>query len=81
MIISVFVPVLEKSYEFRIDESVKVRYVIDEIIDIISKSEGDFEEEEASTAWLVSSQTHRTLSPDLSLNENQVKDADMLLLI
>lgn len=80
MIISVFVPVLEKTYEFRIDESVKVRYVIDEIIDIISKSEGGFEEE-SSDAWLVCAQTHRSLSPDLSLNENQVKDADMLLLI
>lgn len=81
MIVSVSVPVLEKTYEIRIEESVKVQNILDELIDIISKSEGGFEVEDAGDAWLVSADKRRPLSPALSLVENQVKDADELLLI
>ena len=81
IIVEVFVPSLDKSYEFKLNEDVAVSIVIDEISSVICQKEQCNISGDKEQLMLFKPDNNQTLSIRLSLYENDIKTGDRLMLI
>lgn len=81
IIAEVFVPSLDKSYEFKLNEDVAVWTVIDEISSVICQKEQCNISGDKDKLMLFKTDTAQVLSMNLSLYENGIKSGDRLMLI
>ena len=65
IIVNVFIPLMDKEYEFKLNEDIPVCWIIEEITSLICQKE----------QYVLS-----TLSVSLSLYENDIKSGDRLIL-
>ncbi len=82
MIISeIYVPILDKRYEFRLNEDVLVCWIIEEIVSVICQKE-QFDLPEIKNKFLLyKSETMQILSNNLSLYENGINTGDLMVLV
>lgn len=78
--VDIFVPVIEKDYDFSVDENIKIETVKEDIIDLIFQKEG-YSSPEVFDMSLFSREREQILSPDLTLWECGIDNGDRLLLV
>lgn len=78
--VDIFVPVIEKSYDFSVDENIKIGTVAEDIIDLIFQKEG-YSSHDVLDMCLFSRESEEILSPDLTLWECGIGNGDRLLLV
>ncbi len=81
IIAEVFVPSLDKSYEFKLNEDIAVWVVIDEISSVICQKEQCEIKGNKDSLMLFKPEVNQVLSMGLSLYENDIKTGDRLILI
>ena len=81
ILVDVFVPAVDKVYNFRLNEDVKVSLIIDEIVEMIGQKEkAELNGEQAELNLYVSGEG-RILSKEFSLTESYVTSGKQLILI
>lgn len=78
--VEVHVPMIQKSYDFMLDESVRVYSVIEEIVELICQKEGFTEIEDSKGFHLFSYLTESLLNPEANFIENGVTNGMCLIL-
>ena len=81
IIVEVYVPCLDKTYEFKLNEDVIVAVATEEIVSVICQKEQYKPFESRSKFLLYNTATERQLSVSLSLFENGVCMGDKLILV
>lgn len=81
IIIEIFVPSVDKIYEFKLNEDVSVGVAIDEISSVICQKEQCAVLGDKSQFMLVRTESRQILSMGLSLYENGVQSGDRLILV
>lgn len=81
ILVEVFVPSLDRTYEFKLNEDVAVSVVIEEISSVICQKEQCDVEGNRSEFILVLCGKQQILSSNLSLYENGVQSGDRLYLL
>lgn len=78
--IDIFVPIIEKDYDFSVDENIKIETITEDIIDLIFQKEG-YSSQDAFGMCLFSQEKEQILPPDLTLWECEIDNGDRLLLV
>ena len=81
ILVEIFVPSLDKTYEFKLNEDVAVSVVIEEISSVICQKEQCDVEGNRADLILVLCEKQLILSSGLSLYENGVQSGDRLFLL
>lgn len=81
IIAEVYVPSVDKIYEFKLNEDVAVSVAIDEISSVICQKEQCGIKGDKSQFLLFRCENRQLLSMNLSLYENGVQSSDRLMLI
>lgn len=81
ILVEIFVPSLDKTYEFKLNEDVAVSVVIEEISSVICQKEQCDVEGNRAELILVLCEKQLILSSGLSLYENGVQSGDRLFLL
>lgn len=82
MIISeIYVPIVDKQYEFKLDEDVLVNWIIEEIVSVICQKEQFEIPKNKNEFILYSSENKLILSKNISLYENGINTGDRLVLV
>jgi uncharacterized ubiquitin-like protein YukD len=81
LMVEVYVPSLDKTYDFKLNEDVPVYVVIDEISAVICQKEQCLVSGEKDKFMLFKKDKSQILSTNLTLYENEIKTGDLLMLI
>lgn len=81
IIVEIFVPSVDKTYEFKLNEDVSVSVAIDEISSVICQKEQYAVIGDKSQLMLVRTENRQILYMGLSLYENGVQSGDSLMLV
>ena len=77
----IYVPALNETYDFQLDETVPVRLLIDEIAGIVQKKAGGIEEAVSHPFVLCSFEQMRILEGSKTLRESGIRNGNALLLV
>ena len=80
IIVNVFIPLMDKEYEFKLNEDIPVCWIIEEITSLICQKEQYVLSNDSQQFMLYKTECNRTLSGSLSLYENDIKSGDRLIL-
>lgn len=80
IITEIYVPALDKSYDFKINEDILTAFVIEEIVSVICQREQCSLSGNKGDIMLFKKENSQVLSMGLSLYENGIKTGDKLLL-
>lgn len=80
IIVNVFIPLMDKEYEFKLNEDIPVCWIIEEITSLICQKEQYVLSNDSQQFMLYKTECYRTLSVSLSLYENDIKSGDRLIL-
>ncbi len=81
IIVEIYVPSLDKSYDFKLNEDVVVSVIIEEVNSVICQKEQCSVEGKGNNFLLLKTDTNQVLSMNLSLFENDIKAGDVLILV
>lgn len=81
VIVEVYVPSLDKTYEFKLNEDVATGVIIDELSSVICQKERCPVAGDKSELVLASAQSKQVLSVEFSLYENGIQTGDRLILV
>lgn len=81
IIAEIYVPSVDKVYEFKLNEDTALYVVIEEIISVICQKEQCGIRGDKSDFMLFKSESSQILSMNLSLYENGVQSGDRLILV
>lgn len=81
IIVEIFVPSIDRTYEFKLNEDIAASVIIEEITSVICQKEQCEVKGERSDLILVLSDKHQIVSMNLSLYENGVQSGDKLMLL
>ena len=81
IIVEIYVPSVDKNYEFKLSEDVAASVAIDEISSVICQKEQCGIKGDKSKLMLFRCENKQILSMNLSLYENGVQSGDRLMLI
>lgn len=81
VILEIDVPIIQKTYDFMIDENTLVSSVIEEIAELICQKEGFSSERKASEFSLFSCTDEKMLQCDKTIAENSVKTGNKLIFV
>lgn len=81
IIVEIYVPSVDKTYEFKLNEDVAVNVAVDEISSVICQKEQCSVKGDKTQLMLFRCESEQTLSMNLSLYENGVQSGDRLMLV
>lgn len=81
ILVDVYAPSIDQTYEFKLDEDVPVSVITDEISSVICQKERCELQGDKALLRLFSSKSRRALTPVFSLYENGVKSGDCLIIV
>lgn len=81
IIVNIYVPLIDRNYEFKLNEDVPVYWIIEEISALICQKEQFELQNDSRQFMLYKLECKQTLSLSLSLYENDVKTGDTLILV
>lgn len=81
ILVDIYVPVLDKTYDFSLDETARIEDVTDEVIEVICQHEQCTLQGSAEDLLLCQMERHRILSRSSTLAENGIGSGDMLALL
>ncbi len=81
IITEVYVPSIDKSYEFKMNEDVSACIVMDEIVSVICQKEQCAVKGDKSQLMLLKLRDSQVISLNLTLYENGVESGDRLILV
>ncbi|MBQ5399167.1 MAG: hypothetical protein IIU14_07010 [Ruminococcus sp.] len=81
IVVEVKFPILDTSYDFKLDEDTPVSLITDDMIAVISQKEHKKLKDSDFEFMLFNSSTQTVLTSGCSLYENGVKSGDSLILI
>lgn len=81
ILVDVFVPSLEKTYDFELDEQAKIRIVIEEIAEMTGQKEKLVLQGEIGELLLCDREGERVLSENVSLGECGIQNGAGLILV
>ena len=79
--VDVFIPSLDRSYNFNLDEEAKIRFLIDEIAELLCKKEHVSLSGEKEDLLLGSLDRRMYFNSKYSLREYSIKNGDTLILV
>ncbi len=80
IITEIYVPSLDRAYDFKLNEDIRTAVVIDEISNMICQKERCKFRGEKNSLLLFKADSNRVLSAELTLYENGVETGDNLIL-
>lgn len=81
IIVDIFVPALDKVYDFSVDENSPAGLIVDEITEMLCQGE-QYESMTGSDRMLLFSAEHKiAVRPDRTLSENGIKTGSRLILV
>ena len=81
ILVDIYVPVIDDTYDFRLDENAPVGEVMESVEDIISKKMKNSSDGKRNLFTLYSAEQQRALDKTLSLYANGIRDGGHLMLI
>lgn len=84
ILVDVTMPIIEKTYDFSLDENTSTAIIIDEIVEIIMQKEGYAFSQKSGDVLsfcLYDYNTQRALELNKSLSENNISNGSRLLLV
>lgn len=81
ILVDIYVPSVDKTYDFNLDETAKVKVIIEEIIEMIGQKEHTSIAGDPSALWLCESADKRRLHRDISLEASGIGNGSSLLLV
>ena len=81
ILVDVYIPSLDTSYDFMLDENTEINKIIVEINEMISKKIKNKPIENVNDFLLYSMSPKKLLNKNTTLNDNGVKDGNRLLLV
>ncbi|HCI60430.1 glutamyl-tRNA amidotransferase [uncultured Ruminococcus sp.] len=81
IIVEIYVPSIDRTYDFKLNEDVVLSIVIEEITSVICQREKCSITGEKNDFLLLRAESNSILSKSLSLYENDVKTGDKLILV
>ncbi len=77
----IYVPAMNETYDFQLDESVPVWMLIDEIAEILQKKAGGTPEKSGRSFVLGSYEKGTLLDPSRTLQENGVRNGSRMFIV
>lgn len=81
IIIELYVPATDTSYDFELDENVKIKHIVEELCEMLSKKMKNPLPVNMDYFMLCTRRDQKILSAESTLYENGVKDGDKLFLV
>lgn len=81
ILVDIYVPSLDRTYDFQLNERVAINTVIEEISDMIGQKEHSKINGKVSELLLCEYKTQSPLKKALSLEQSGIKNGDKLILI
>ena len=81
ILVNIFIPLIDKEYEFKLNEDVPVYWSIEEVSALICQKEQFTLPSNTQKFMLYKIECSQTLSVSLSLYENDIKNGDRLILV
>ncbi|MBO5303965.1 MAG: hypothetical protein J6A92_07945 [Lachnospiraceae bacterium] len=81
ILVDIYIPAVEKNFDFMLDENVPVEQVMTEISEMISKKAMGNRMAQAEDFLLCSMDTKKMLNPELSLYMNHIQDGSKLIFV
>lgn len=81
VIVDVYVPALDRTYNFNLDEDSRIAVLIEEIAELICKKEHSSLDGVKERFVMGSVTEKKNFKPDCSLREYSVKNGDRLILV
>lgn len=81
ILVEVYLPVLDKEYDFQLDETAPIRVVTEEIAEVVCYQERCALKGDAADLILCQYEHHRILSRNSTLSENGIGSGDRLVLL
>ena len=81
IILEIFVPCIDKTYDFKLNEDIVISELIDEVVSVICQKEQCGVVGDRENFMFFSLNSARALSMNLSLFENDIKTGDKLMLV
>ena len=81
ILVDVNIPIIQKNYDFMLEESVNVQAAIDEIVEMVCQKEGFLSIENTAGFNLFLCYSQQFLKNEKSLAENGVVTGDRLILV
>ena len=79
--VDIFVPALDRSYNFNLDEEAGIRFLIDEIAELLCKQEHSSLAGEKENLLMGSLDRRMYFNSKYSLKEYSIKNGDTLILV
>lgn len=81
ILVDIYIPAVDETYDFMLEENVETDKIIDEITEMITKKMKGGSTEHTSEFLLYSMATERMLERRKSLQQNGVQDGTKLMLV
>lgn len=81
ILVDIYIPAVDETYDFMLDENVETEKIIDEITEMISKKMKSASTENISEFLLYSMASERMLERRKTLYQNGVQDGTKLMLV
>lgn len=81
IIVDIFVPALDKTYDFKLDESEYLYVLAEEMAEMISRKEQNYIEGDIKKVVLCEQSTRRVLPLDKTLKELGIHTGDRLIFV
>lgn len=81
IIVDVYVPVVNKNYDFSINEKSKISFVIEEISEIIAQKEGCSTIKNPESFLLCNSSDHTIFNPEKTVSSYSIGNGARLMLV
>lgn len=81
ILVDVFVPSIDRTYNFSLDENVALSVLVEELIELVERKEQTSFAGNRTTVSLISGTTRRVLPPHNTLKECGVPTGSTLLLV
>lgn len=79
--VDIYVPVLDKTYDFKLDEDALIKVLIEEMVEMVGQKEQSKIEGNINTAMLVIPESRTILSRSTTLKEMGIHTGDKLILV
>lgn len=81
ILVDIYIPSVDKTYDFSLDETAKIQIVIEEIVEMIGQKEHTTITGDTSALWLCDSLTKRRLPRTSPLEDCGIHNGSSLLLV
>lgn len=81
ILVDVYLPSVDATYDFILDESISVEKIVFEISEMVSKKMKNEKIDYTNDFFLYSMKDRKLLRKELSLHMNGIKDGDKLMLV